>query len=90
MSKKKMKFRNVGKRAKTFDGFEEDSLGFLNIDNVKKFAEETGQSIADAFEALKKRFGGSRGGMPRKRTGHTDYRKGGMVMSTTNNRKRKT
>ena len=31
-----------------------------------------------------KTFGGSQGGMPRKRTGHTDFRKGGMVLNTTN------
>ena len=31
--------------------------------------------------------GRSKGGIIRKRTGHTDFRKGGMVLKTTNNRR---
>ena len=34
-------------------------------------------------------FSGSQGGMPRKRIGSIDYRKGGMVVNTTDNRKNK-
>ena len=75
--KKKMKFRNISAKGKTFDGYEKDVLGFLNMDNVKKFAEETGQSITDAFKELKKRFG------------INDMRKGGMVINTMDNRKKK-
>ena len=66
------------------------------VRRIKKVEEEPGilSQIGKFFsKQAKKRtetFGGSQGGMPRKRTGHTDYRKGGMVMSTTNNRKRKT
>ena len=76
-NKKKMKFRNISAKGKTFDGYEKDVLGFLNMDNVKKFAEETGQSITDAFKELKKRFG------------INDMRKGGMVINTMDNRKKK-
>ena len=72
-----MKFRNISAKGKTFDGYEKDVLGFLNMDNVKKFAEETGQSITDAFKELKKRFG------------INDMRKGGMVINTMDNRKKK-
>ena len=48
-----------------------------------------GETITEAFERLKKAAGLNEGGMPRKRTGHTDYRKGGMVLKTTNNRRNK-
>ena len=77
MGSKKPKYKNISRRGRTFDGYEEDSLGFFTMDNVKKFAEETGQSISDAFKELKKRFG------------INDMRKGGMVVNTVDNRKRK-
>ena len=72
-----MKFRNVSRKGKTFDGYEEDSDGPFSLDNVLKFAEATGQSAADAYKYLKKFFGSN------------DMRKGGMVMSAVDNRKRK-
>ena len=34
-------------------------------------------------------FGFDKGGMARKKTGHMDYRKGGMVINTVDNRKNK-
>jgi len=46
-----------------------------------------GEFFSDAAEKRTKTFGGSQGGVPRKRTGHTDFRKGGMVMNTVDNRK---
>ena len=79
MSKKKIKYRNVSGSGKgrTFDGYEEDAGGMFTLDNVKKFAEETGQSFSDAYKYLKKFFGSN------------DMRKGGMVVNTVDNRKRK-
>ena len=77
MSKKKIKYRNVSGKGRTFDGYEEDATGFFTLDNVTKFAEETGQSFSDAYKYLKKFFGSN------------DMRKGGMVVSTVDNRKRK-
>jgi len=56
---------------------------------AKAVASDTGETITEAFERLKKAAGLNEGGMPRKRTGHTDYRKGGMVLKTTNNRRNK-
>ena len=47
-----------------------------------------GQYFSEQKEKRTKTFGGSQGGMPRKRTGHTDFRKGGMVINTTNKIKR--
>ena len=43
-----------------------------------------GEFFSEQKEKRTKTFGGSQGGMPRKRTGHTDFRKGGMVLNTTN------
>jgi|TARA_B100001939_G_scaffold29639_1_gene23438 poly(3-hydroxyalkanoate) synthetase len=77
VSKKEMKFRNVSRKGKTFDGYKEDSDGPFSLDNVLKFAEATGQSAADAYKYLRKFFGSN------------DMRKGGMVVSTVDNRKRK-
>jgi len=56
-------------------------------DKAKEVAAETGETIAEAFERVKKGVGLNEGGMPRKRTGHTDFRKGGMVLNTTNNKR---
>jgi uncharacterized protein (UPF0332 family) len=56
---------------------------------AKEVASETGETITEAFERLKKEFGFNEGGMARKRTGHIDYRKGGMVTNTVDNRKNK-
>ena len=47
-----------------------------------------GQYFSEQKDKRTKTFGGSQGGMPRKRTGHTDFRKGGMVINTTNKIKR--
>jgi len=56
-------------------------------DKAKDVAASTGETITEAFERLKKAAGFNEGGMPRKRTGHTDFRKGGMVLNTTNNKR---
>ena len=87
--KKKIKYRHKTKSARTFDGFEEDAAGLFSVENIEQFAKDTGRSISDAYNFLKKKIGLNEGGMPRKRTGSIDYRKGGMVMRTTDNRKNK-
>ena len=56
-------------------------------DKAKDVAASTGETITEAFERLKKAAGFNEGGMPRKRTGSIDYRKGGMVINTTNNKR---
>jgi cytochrome oxidase assembly protein ShyY1 len=89
MDAKKAKFRNISRKGKTFDGFEEDAAGLFSVENIEQFAKDTGRSISDAYNFLKKKIGLNEGGMPRKRTGSIDYRKGGMVMRTTDNRKNK-
>ena len=48
-----------------------------------------GQYFSEQKDKRTKTFGGSQGGMPRKRIGSIDYRKGGMVINTTDNRKNK-
>jgi uncharacterized protein (UPF0332 family) len=58
-------------------------------DKATEVASKTGETITEAFERLKKEFGFNQGGMPRKRIGSIDYRKGGMVVNTTDNRKNK-
>ena len=87
MSEKKIKFRNVSRKGRTFDGFEEDAAGLFSLERIKQFAKETGLSIVAAAKELKKMAGFNEGGMPRKRTGSIDYRKGGMVINTTNNKR---
>ena len=87
--KKKIKYRHKTKSARTFDGFEEDAASLFSLERIKQFAKETGLSIVAAAKELKKMAGFNEGGMPRKRTGSIDYRKGGMVMRTTDNRKNK-
>ena len=72
-----MKFRNVGRRARTFDGYKEEDAAFFSYERLVQFAKDTGQSIADAYKFLKKQFG------------NNDMRKGGMVVNTVDNRKRK-
>lgn len=57
------------------------------LDRLTSMFGAVGETISDAVEKRTKTFGGSQGGMPRKRTGHTDFRKGGMVLKTTNNRR---
>ena len=89
MSDKKAKFRNISRKGRTFDGFEEDAAGLFSVENIEKFAKDTGRSISDAYNFLIKKIGLNEGGMPRKRIGSIDYRKGGMVMRTTDNRKNK-
>ena len=89
MDAKKAKFRNISRKGKTFDGFEEDAAGLFSVENIEQFAKDTGRSISDAYSFLRKKIGLNEGGMPRKRTGSIDYRKGGMVMRTTDNRKNK-
>lgn len=42
------------------------------------------EAVAKRFAAAEEKAGLSRGGMPRKRMGSTDYRKGGMVKSSYN------
>ena len=84
-----MKFRNVGKRAKTFDGYKEEDAAFFSYDRLVQFAKDTGKSISEAYKELKSFFSGNQGGMPTKRKGTLDYRKGGMVINTTDNRKNK-
>ncbi len=59
------------------------------LDRLTSMFGAVGGAISDAAEKRTKTFGGSQGGMPRKRTGHTDFRKGGMVVNTVDNRKRK-
>ena len=88
-TKKKAKFRNISSKGKTFDGYEEDVAGLFSVENVEKFAKDTGRSIYNAYKYLKEKAGFNEGGMPRKRIGSIDYRKGGMVMRTTDNRKNK-
>ncbi len=46
-----------------------------------------GEFFSEQKDKRTKTFGGSQGGMPRKRIGHTDFRKGGMVVNTVDNRK---
>ena len=58
-------------------------------DKATEVASKTGETITEAFERLKKEFGFNEGGMPRKRIGNLDYRKGGMVVNTVDNRKNK-
>jgi len=58
-------------------------------DKAKDVAASTGETITEVFERLKKAAGFNEGGMPSKRIGSIDYRKGGMVMRTTDNRKNK-
>ena len=58
------------------------------LDRLTSMFGAVGEAISDAADKRTKTFGGSQGGMPRKRTGHTDFRKGGMVMNTTNKIKR--
>ena len=58
------------------------------LDKLTSMFGAVGGAISDAAEKRTKTFGGSQGGMPRKRTGHTDFRRGGMVMNTTNKIKR--
>ncbi len=89
MDAKKAKFRNISRKGKTFDGFEEDAAGLFSVENIEQFAKDTGRSISDAYNFLKKKIGLNEGGMPSRRTGSIDYRKGGMVMRTTDNRKNK-
>ena len=48
-----------------------------------------GQYFSEQKDKRTKTFGGSQGGMPRKRIGNLDYRKGGMVVNTVDNRKNK-
>jgi len=57
------------------------------LDRLTSMFGAVGGTISDTVEKRTKTFGGSQGGMPRKRTGHTDYRRGGMVLNSTNNRK---
>ena len=59
-------------------------------DEATDIAASTGEAIVDVYNRLKKKMNLSEGGMPNKRIGSIDYRKGGMVMRTTDNRKNKT
>ena len=70
-----MKFRNISRRGKTFDGYKEEDAAFFSYERLEQFAKDTGQSIADAYKFLKKKFGSN------------DMRKGGMVVNTVDNRK---
>ena len=58
-------------------------------DEATDIAASTGEVILDVYNRLKKKMNLNEGGMPSKRTGSIDYRKGGMVMRTTDNRKNK-
>jgi hypothetical protein len=89
-TKKKAKFRNISSKGQTFDGYEEDAAGLFSLENIEQFAKDTKRSISEAYDFLKKKAGFNEGGMPSKRIGSIDYRKGGMVMRTTDNRKNKT
>ncbi len=77
MSEKEMKFKNVSRKGKTFDGYKEEDAKFFSYEKLEQFASETGRSIADAYKYLKKFFGSN------------DMRRGGMVVNTVDNRKRK-
>ena len=59
------------------------------LDRLISMFGAVGEVISDAAEKRTKTFGGSQGGMPRKRIGNLDYRKGGMVVNTVDNRKNK-
>ena len=58
-------------------------------EQAKDIAAATGESIAEAFERIKEKAGFNEGGMPTQRKGNLDYRKGGMVTNTVDNRKNK-
>ena len=55
-----------------------------SIEKEQGILSKIGQYFSEQKDKRTKTFGGSQGGMPRKRTGHTDFRKGGMVLNTTN------
>lgn len=70
-----MKFRNKSRKGKTFDGYKEEDAKFFSYERLEQFASETGKSLNDAYNFLKKKFGSK------------DMRKGGMVVNTVDNRK---
>ena len=58
-------------------------------EQAKDIASATGEAIADVYERLKKAAGFNEGGMPTQRKGNLDYRKGGMITNTVDNRRNK-
>jgi len=64
--------------------FKKGVSDLLKSDDKEKKKKKPKNSLASMIN-----FGGNRGGMPSKRVGSIDYRKGGMVVNTTDNRKNK-
>ena len=58
-------------------------------EQAKDIAAATGESISEVYERIKEKAGLNEGGMPTQRKGNLDYRKGGMVTNTVDNRKNK-
>ena len=64
--------------------FKKGVSDLLKSDDKEKKKKKPKNSLARMIN-----FGGNKGGMPSKRVGSIDYRKGGMVINTMDNRKNK-
>ena len=93
MGKRKGQTKEIVYKGKVY---EVNKAAYINDDgklanaSSKKLIGDAPPSLLEQIGfGLSSLFKKNKGGMIRKRTGHTDFRKGGMVINTTDNRKNK-